>query len=116
MPGTPSNAANQVTHAIQGQKIDTLTAAVITLTADLNHFMGEMRESNNLLKTQSAVHTEQIDSLKDGLTENKLDLVDCDNKIDGVIQKTNWWSGVNTTLSLIANTIAAYVGFTTGKF
>jgi hypothetical protein len=114
MPGTPSNAPNQVTHAVQGLKIDTLTAAVITLTADLNHFMGEMRESNNLLKTQSAVHTEQIDSLKGGLLANKLDLVECDNKIDGVIQKTNWWNGMNTALGLVASAIAGY--FATKKF
>jgi multidrug resistance efflux pump len=104
----PSNANNQVTHAVQGQKIDSLTAAVIELTAQLNHYIGETSKCVNLLEKQSAVHTEQIDTLKGGLHENKLDLIECDNKIDGVIQKTNWWNGVNTALGLVANAVAGY--------
>jgi len=110
----PSSATNQVTHAVQGQKIDALTAAVIELTGKLNLFIGETSKCVNLLEKQAAVHTEQIDTLKSGLVENRLNWVDCDNKIDGVIQKTNWWSGMNTALGLAANAVAAF--FATKKF
>jgi hypothetical protein len=114
MPPSKSTSQAETIVALLDQKVDHLLALVNISNSKMDLYTSKTDICLQQLVTGAAVTETRFQELASTVKDFKDGLKDCDDKIDGVIQKTNWWSGLNTALGLFANAVAGY--FAVKKF
>jgi hypothetical protein len=94
MPRAPTNANNQVTHAVLGEKLDNLGKAVKVIVEDRAHHDEKIDVCIKLLEQMVAVHTEQIKELNDRV-----------HSLDGQVKT---WSLANTVGVIVAGVLGYF--------
>jgi ABC-type transporter Mla subunit MlaD len=100
------NDNGRVTIAVIGSQLSDL----IQQNGKLIERFDKHLEQASARDKQLAVQAQQITQICTTLKDHGDEIDDLDKRLDDVNTKTNWWSGANTTLSILVGAVAAIFG------